>query len=355
MNQVYRALPLLLMLAVSGPLFSQIETDRVYQFLNQPSGARAAALGSVSIATQDKDVNQAFANPALFTGDSLWPVSISHQFLMQGVGSGFISGGGFLKRFNLPIHFGIQYFNIGAIDTYNEYAEYMGSVNSNEFSFLIGSSYQLYENLRLGGNIKFVLSNLAEYTSSGLAIDLGAVYHVPDSRSTLGLAVRNSGLQLSTYAGVREPLPLDIQAMGSVRLEHLPLRLGIVAHHLHRWNLLYTNPYDVEQSFAIDDPFARAQPKQYGFVDNLFRHLILQAELSAGAKEGFRLRLAYNHFRKRDLSVNNFRSLAGFSGGLGINVSRFQFDYGLAVYHIAGSTHTLSLSTQLDRWKKKSL
>ena len=65
-----------------------------------------------------------------------------------------------------------------------------------------------------------------------------------------------------------------------------------------------------------------------------------------------RLRLAYNHQRRAELTVRNTRSLAGFSTGVGFKVKQFRIDYGLAIYHLAGTAHQFSISTSLTQFKR---
>lgn len=314
-----------------------------------------ASHGGYAIADISNDVFQSFANPAMFKADESFQLGYTHMFLFDKIGVGNVIVGKKTKWHDLSWHAGIQYANYGSIDGYDSQGAPIGEQSAADYNFLVGASGQLYENLRLGSNIKFITSNLANYKSSAFGIDLAAAYHVPDASSTFGFAVKNLGTQLTTYADIREPMPVEVQASASIRLKHLPLRFGVLAHHLQRWNLLYDNPYNIEQSFSFDDQFATPEIKQYGFVDNFFRHLVLQAEMYFGKKEGFKLRLGYNHLRKRDLSVNGFRSLAGFSGGLGLRISKFSFDYGIAVYHISAVAHTLTLSTDLNSFGKKGL
>jgi hypothetical protein len=47
------------------------------------------------------------------------------------------------------------------------------------------------------------------------------------------------------------------------------------------------------------------------------------------------------------LSVRNYRSLAGFSGGVGIKINRFRVDFGYASYHLAGGVAHLGIGTNL--------
>ncbi|HRJ16459.1 MAG TPA: hypothetical protein PLI34_15780, partial [Saprospiraceae bacterium] len=88
------------------------------------------------------------------------------------------------------------------------------------------------------------------------------------------------------------------------------------------------------------------------FVDNLFRHFIFNGELLIGQRESLRLRFGYNHFMRQELSVNNYRSLSGFTFGAGIRISRFRLDYGRNNYHLAGGMNHLSISTNLREFKR---
>ena len=90
-------------------------------------------------------------------------------------------------------------------------------------------------------------------------------------------------------------------------------------------------------------------------VDNFFRHLIFGGEFTLGKNDVFKLRLGYNHQRKQELTVTNFRTLTGFSMGFGLKVKKLQFDYALSKIHFAGSTHHLGISTSLSRFTNPSI
>ena len=96
--------------------------------------------------------------------------------------------------------------------------------------------------------------------------------------------------------------------------------------------------------------FGEEQPKENkasAAIDNFFRHLVFNGEFLLGKNEGLRLRLGYNHLRKRELTVRNYRSLAGFSGGVGVKIKRFRVDFGYASYHLAGGVVHLGIGTNL--------
>lgn len=151
---------------------------------------------------------------------------------------------------------------------------------------------------------------------------------------------------MSTYAGQREDLPYDLQFAVSKRLRYLPFRLTILAHHLHQWKIRYDDPNAQEDDvllFGGEESDSKGNPG----VDNFFRHLVFSGEFLLGRRENLRLRLGYNHLRKRELSVANYRSLAGFSGGVGIKINRFRLDVGYASYHLGGSVMQVGIGTNL--------
>ena len=97
-------------------LNAQIETDKVFPFLNQSNSARMSALGGFTMAEISMDVSQTFANPALFKADESFPISFTHQFLLGKTGIGNLIIGKQLKWKDVSIHGGIQDADYGTID-----------------------------------------------------------------------------------------------------------------------------------------------------------------------------------------------------------------------------------------------
>ena len=149
--------------------------------------------------------------------------------------------------------------------------------------------------------------------------------------------------------GVKEHIPFEIQIGVSKRLKYLPLRLSVIMHNLQRWNILYDDP-NTEEDTSIFGDFVTGNNTNPE-VDNFFRHFIFNLEFLLGKRETLRLRAGYNHLRKKELSVENFRSLAGFSFGFGIRIKKFQIDYGHSVYHLAGGTNHFGISTNLNEFR----
>jgi hypothetical protein len=229
----------------------------------------------------------------------------------------------------------------------DEYGNVQGNVRAAENAFTLGAARPLSDKLSLGLNLRFAVSTLDVYQSSALMADAGILYSDTASRFSAALTIKNAGTQVTTYNGTKEPLPFDIQFSITQRLKHLPFRFGVVAHHLHEWDIRYDDP-DLQDSDILI--IGGDQPTENRFgntMDNLFRHLIFNGEFLLGKNEGFRMRFGYNHLRKRELTVRNDRSLAGFSGGIGIKVKRFRIDFGYASYHLAGGVAHIGIGTNL--------
>jgi hypothetical protein len=252
----------------------------------------------------------------------------------------------------MNFHAAAQYATYGDFDQANEYGTITGSFKAADYAFIVGASKNLYEHLALGVNVKYISSRLENFSSSGIATDLGATYFVPEKNFTFSLVFRNIGTQLTTYNGTKEHLPYEMQAGISKRLQHLPFRFSIIYTNLQRWNVLYNDPAIKDDNVLFGENSDNKRSQTAIYFDNLFRHFIFNGEFFIGKKENLRLRFGYNHLLKKELSVKNYRSLAGFSLGFGFKVNRFRFDYGTTIYHLVGRSHQLSLSTDIDSFKK---
>ncbi|MEM9917229.1 MAG: type IX secretion system protein PorQ [Bacteroidota bacterium] len=355
MNLPLRILILFSALFLS-PLFSTAQIvggNNTYEFLNLPASARLTAMGGHLISVRDDDLSLALSNPSLLNPDMHQQIALSHNIFLGGINHGYVAYGHHAKKWNASLHAGLQYTTYGTFDAADEFGTITGEFKASEYAFVVGASRQVYEKLTFGANAKLITSQLETYNSVGLAADLGLFYQDTSGRFTASLVFKNAGAQLSGYTNENnEPLPFDIQIGISQRLKHLPFRFSVVYHNLQRWNLLYDDPTTEETTFIIGD----GNQEESGFsmqIDNFFRHFVFSGEFLFGRLENFRLRFGYNHLRKQELSVDNFRSLAGFSMGLGFKIKRFRIDYGRSFYHLAGGGNHFSISTNLREFKKK--
>ena len=103
----------------------------------------------------------------------------------------------------------------------------------------------------------------------------------------------------------------------------------MTAHSLTQWDLLYDSPLDEQETTVIGEEPKERSAFNKG-VDNFFRHLIFSGEFLLGKEDNFRLRFAYNHQRRKEMSVTSIRSFAGFSAGAGLRIKGFFIDFGLS-------------------------
>lgn len=348
-----KLLLLLFFVSLSGMLLAQpIGGENVYEFLTFSPSARTTALGGDLVSVSDDDVVLAALNPGSLNPSMHNQMSFNHNLYVADINMGYAAYGFHAKKIATTFHAGMQYISYGTFDAADEFGQRIGTFKASEYAFSIGAGRQLYEKLSVGANLKFITSQLEDYNSFGIASDLGAYYQDTASLFSVGIVLKNMGAQLTTYADEQESIPFDIQIGISKRLRYLPFRVSVTYHNLHQWNILYDDP-NAEQSSIFLGEFQPQTENKFGvFVDNLFRHMIFSGEFLLGKKENLRLRLAYSHFQRQELTVENFRSLAGFSMGLGIKVNRFRIEYGRAFNHLAGGMNHFSISTNIKEFRR---
>ena len=148
----------------------------------------------------------------------------------------------------------------------------------------------------MGGNLKFISSTFEQYSSFGIALDLGVMYVYEAWDLNISMVGRNIGTQITTYDEIREPLPFELIAGISQTLMNVPIRWHVTLENLQNWNLAFSNPnrdeIDLEGNVTKED---------VNFIDEMFRHAIFGIELFP--EKGFNLRLGYNVRRAQELRI----------------------------------------------------
>ena len=323
-----------------GLLFSQIGGDGTYRFLDLTNSAKVAALGGTQIAFTDNDLELTFYNPSLLSDSMRNQLSINYAGYIAGIGVGYAA---FAPNFRGRNAFaaGIHYVNYGSFEGASEEGELTGSFRAAEYAFVLSYSRTITTQLRAGINLKPIFSTFESYNSFGLAADFGITYTAKDGLSATSFVVKNIGSQITTYYdnGAHEKLPWDIQLGFSKRLAHAPLRFFVTANHLNKWNLSYLNRQN-DEALNIE--------QSEGFVSLLMRHLVLGAEILP--EKHVSLRFGYNFQRQKELAVDSRPGLVGFSAGLGVKITQFTINYGIANYHLAATAHYFSLATNLSQF-----
>lgn len=319
-------------------LNAQVGGEHAYQLLNLPNSARNAALGGLNI-SMSGDLSQTYYNPALLRKDMNRQVSINYANYLADINFGYLAYAD-SNRFG-TIAYGLHYINYGKFLQTDEYGIVHGTFSANDMVFTLSYAYALDSSFYAGINLKPVFSFLETYYSLALASDLGLNYQSPDKLLSASFVVRNLGFPIVNYTpGNYEPLPFELMLGVTKKLKHAPFRFTLLARHLERYNLRYESNSS-EVSWAEDTELNFFQKAG----DEFLRHLVMGIELLP-SKNLF-LAFGYNHQRRKELALSTNMSVVGFSFGFGFNVSKFSFAYGLAKYHLAGSSHQISIRTNL--------
>ncbi|NBB89443.1 MAG: type IX secretion system protein PorQ [Bacteroidetes bacterium] len=332
-------------------LYGQRGTS-IFSFTQLSPSARLTGLGQHGTALMDADPLLSRSNPAALSPEIDWTAGAQFGALSPGIqfGQAFLANRS--DKADLQWLAGASFVNFGEFISANPMGVQTGNFKARDLSFFLGLSKKVYERLYAGMSVEFLQSELAEFSSSGMAAHIGLMYWVEEKQFTVGMAWRNMGWQWSSYDIENEAIRSQLNLAISKRLKHLPLRFSLIYHNMNRWNLLYDSPIG-EESSTIGEIAEDEEKSEFGlWMDNFSRHLAVNAEFFIGKKEQFRLRLGYDHQRRQELRLPNWGSLAGFSGGFGLVIRGISFDYGFGAYHLAGGLHHIGISAPLSRKKK---
>ncbi len=339
-----------LVMHAGSALGQAIGGQTIYSFLNLSPSARISGLAGSLIAVRDDDIALGYNNPAALNPQMHTALSFNHSFHMAGVQYGYAAYGHHFQKLATTFQGGVQYVTYGEFDRTDPNFQNLGTFKASELALNLGAGRALYDRLAVGVNMKLINSRLESFSSFGLSFDVAATYFDTTSNFVATLLFRNMGFQLSPYReGDRENLPFEIQIGISKKLKYLPFRFSVTYLHLQQWDILYDDP-NVDNG---NDPLFGEEPQERSptsrFIDNFFRHLVFNGELLLGKKETVRIRVGYSHRVRKELLVDGFGSLSGFSFGFGIRIKKFRLDYGHSHFHNAGGLNHLSISTRINR------
>lgn len=322
--------------------FAQLGGEATYQFLNLVSSPRQAALGGKVLTNVDYDVTQALYNPATINVEMDNQLALNYSSYLGGISYGTAAYAYTWDRRTQTFHVGMAYINYGSFDGYDEDGNPTGSFSGNEAALSLGYALQIgYSDFYAGGNLKIITSKLEQYNSIGVAIDAGIIYINEDIDFNASLVVRNAGTQITTYAGLNEPLPFEIDFGMSQTLEHVPLRWHLTFENLQKWPIGVSNPARDET-----DLDGNTSQEKVGFFDNVMRHTIIAAELFP--ERGFNIRLGYNFRRAQELRILEQRNFSGLSFGIGVKLNKMRFSYTHARYSSASNASFFGLQIDLN-------
>ena len=337
-----RKLYLYFFLLCTALSYGQIGGKYVYQFLNLVTSPRQAALGGKVITLYDYDVNQAIFNPATINPEMDNHLSANYGSYYGEVSYGTAAYAYTWDRHVQTFHAGVSYVNYGTFEGRDEAGLLTGDFTGSEIAVSGGYAFNVpYTDLYVGANLKLISSTLESYNSLGAAVDVGAIYIDEDNDINYAVTIRNAGMQITTYAGKQEKLPLEVIAGISQELENVPIRWHLTLENLQQWNIAFSNPNRGEEN--IDG--GRTEEK-VSFFNNALRHVIVGAELFPG--KSLNIRVGYNFRRGEELRIEDRRNFSGISAGLSLRFNKLRFDYSYSRYTLAGNTSLFGLMINLQ-------
>lgn len=326
-------------------MHAQLGGRYAYSFLEQPISARISALGGNQASINDNDMHIGYVNPSMITPQLNNNLALNYVNFFAG--SNFASVN-YAHSFKKVGNFmgTIQFMDYGKFDYADETGTTGGTFGASDFAFTLGWGRQLDSVFSIGAAAKLIYSFYEGYNSFGFAVDVAGTY---ESKTgwTMSLIARNLGMQVTTYtAGVRDPLPFNLQYAISKRLKHVPFLFSVIYDHIEKWDLTYDDPANPAGG---TDPITGEANEQSGiakFGDQLIRHFIIGGEIYIG--KNLVLRGGYNFRRRAEMKVVTKPGMVGFSWGVGVRISKFKINYSRSTYHLVGSPNFLSLSVDID-------
>jgi|WetSurMetagenome_2_1015567.scaffolds.fasta_scaffold00014_16 hypothetical protein len=311
--------------------------DNIYEFLNLTHSGLVSSLGGTNVSLNTGNINLAYHNPSLLDSTMNNTLALSYVNYFAGVNYGQVLFSRSYKRLG-NFAAGITYLNYGSFTEADPTGLITGTFSASEYALSLIYSRTIDTLFSVGINVRPVLSHLEKYSSFGFAIDLGAGYHSRSGLFSAGIAVKNIGLELTTYAGeTRQKLPFEIQGGISGKLAHAPFRFSLTMKHLEKYDLTY----NYGDTTSGNDYFQSSE-----FLENILRHAIIGVELLP--HRNFYISAGYNYQRRREMTIETKTSTVGFSWGFGINTSYINLEFGRATYHLAGASNHITLVVKPD-------
>ena len=318
-------------------LRAQTGGDNIYEFLNLTHSGLVSSLGGTNVSLSPTNLNLAYHNPALLNSSMDKALALNYVNYFAGINYGLAIYSRSLQGIG-NFAAGLTYLNYGSFTEADPSGTITGTFGASEYALSLIYSKEIDSMFSVGINFKPVLSHLEKYTSFGFAFDLGAAYHDRSNLFSAGIALRNIGLEVTTYTGeARQRLPFEIQAGVSQKLAHAPFRFSLTLRHLEKYNLTY----EYSDTTSANHYLLSSQ-----ILENIMRHTIVGVELIP--HKNFYLSAGYNYQRRKELLVESRGSTVGFSWGFGINTSYLNIEFGRATYHLAGASNNVSLIIRPD-------
>lgn len=332
---------------------AQVGGRGVYSFLDLTYSGRTSSLGGDIVSLFDNDVQLVQHNPAAINYIENGAIGLNYVNYIADINFtqiNFVPNTINVKGKSLGnLGFTMNYLDYGDFFEYNEFGQQLGEFGASDWVATVNYGVQLDSMFALGVSYLNIISNYYTFQSWGMGLDIGASYFNPNNLFGMGMVLNNIGGQITSYNNLKEPLPFEVMFGLTKKLAHAPFQLSFTFHDLQQLDIWYQDQINPPQTV---DPLTGEAIKQKKYVgQKVLRHINFGVEFVPS--DNFNLRFGYNYQRQQELMIANKKGMTGFSFGAGIRIKKFMLDYGHAIYHLAGSTNTLTISTNLNHFIKK--
>lgn len=288
-----------------------------FEFMRTDFNPRTAAMSN-SFTTVRGDVGSILTNPAgLAFNEKNQYMSNFTDYLLD-INGGMIAYAHQVENVGI-LSGAVVYMDYGSFKKTDEFAQETGSsFSSADLEVIIGWADHFDKGFSYGVNAKYIFSQIENFNASAIALDLGLIWDVPfEENLYFGLSIQNIGSNIEYYGKIKEDLPFNIRLGASKKLAHLPLEISLSNAELNN-----------VESFS-----------------EFFKSLSVGGEFTIS--ESVRLRIGYDNRLHSDLKTIEDTDFGGLSGGVGIYIKQFRFDYSYSNYNLLGGINRFGFSGSL--------
>jgi hypothetical protein len=239
---------------------------------------------------------------------------------------------------------GLNYFDYGNVSETDASGNVFGKFRPRDWVMQVSASRAYEEKWNYGATLKFINSQYGQFSSNGLALDIGIRFHDTAHLFSASLVAKNMGTQLKKYdASTGDDIPFDLQVGFTKRLAKAPFSFSVTAQRLQHFDIEYN-----DTAFNNENGFDNGSNRQFTF-GKLLNHFVLATTIYLG--ERVEAIAGYNFLRRKDLSFGEAgNGLSGFSLGAGVKLGKLQIRYGRAWYQNNSAYNQLGLNMKLNQY-----
>lgn len=326
-------------------VFSQtLGGSSVFNFLKLSNTPQITALGGVNVSQTTNDVGLSFNNPALLKPEMHTQMNAVFNNFYGGIKVYHLSLGYHSEKLNTNFSCGLNYFGYGNISETDASGNMLGNFRPTDWVMQVSASRSYLDKWNYGGTLKFISSNYGQYSSNGVAMDVGVLYQDSSKLFSASILAKNLGFQLRKYDGTEpDDLPFDLQVGITKRLRSAPFSFSLTAQKLHQFNILYN-----DSVFNNENGFVNGSTKKFSF-NKLVNHFVLASTIYLGDR--VEAIVGYNFLRRHELNIGNSgNGLNGFSLGAGVLFGKLQIRYARAYYQNNSAFNQVGLNMKLNEY-----